>query len=128
VPPPGYTPYAQTPRPPAGPSNGHATVSLIVSGGSLALLLFTAGIVSPITLIASIVGTILGHKGKTDVDQGKTTRSRDEAVAGFWMGIAGIVLSVLALIAWIAVIVIAIAVDDSNSGWDEFHRQLELQQ
>jgi uncharacterized membrane protein len=125
-PPPGYIPHPTGIQPQSQPSNGYAVAGMIVSGLSLALLLFTAGIVAPITLIASIVGTVLGHKGKTDVDQGKATQQRDLAVAGFWMGISGIVLSVLAILAWIAVILIAVAADDSNSAY-EFHRQFNWQ-
>jgi heme/copper-type cytochrome/quinol oxidase subunit 2 len=98
---------------------------MIVSGGSLALLIFTAGIVGPITIIASIVGTVLGHKGRDDHRQGKTTQGHDEAVAGFWMGIAGIVLSILAVIAWVAVILFAVYYDDSNSV-HTFHHGFEL--
>jgi uncharacterized membrane protein len=125
-PPPGYLPYNPAGAPAPRPTNGYAVASMVVSGTSLGFLIFTAGLLSPITLIASIIGTVLGHKGKTDVDQGKATQQRDLAVAGFWMGVSGIVLSVLAVIAWIAVIVIAVAADDTHSTY-EFHRQFNWQ-
>ncbi len=108
TPPPGYVPYVpgqQYTPPPAKKPNGNATASLITSGGALGLLIFTAGMFAPITVIASIVGTILGHKAKVRTDEDPTVGQRDEAVAGFWMGIAGIILAVLAIIIWVVVIV-----------------------
>jgi uncharacterized membrane protein len=125
-PPPGYVLHPTGAQLQSKPSNGYAVAGMIVSGLSIALLVFTAGVFAPITLVASIVGTVLGHKGKTDVDQGKSTEQRDLAVAGFWMGISGIILSVLAILVWVAIILIAIAADDSNSAV-EFHRQFDWQ-
>lgn len=100
--------------------NSAAVSSIIVSCSSLAFLLFTAGIAAPLTLIASSVSIFLGHKGKTDFDEGKADSNRDVAIAGFWTGITGVVLSVIALIAWVLVIALAIA-SDPNSGVDTFH-------
>ncbi len=110
--------YGQFQQPPRK-GNGSAVGSLIVTCSSLAFLFFTAGIAAPLTLIASSVGIFLGHKGKADFDSGKADSQRDVAIAGFWTGITGVVLSVLALIAWVVLIVIAIAADDSGStsGW-----------
>ncbi len=122
-PPPGqYGYYPQAPHPPQ-PTNGYAVASIITSSLSLAVLIFTAGLLSPITGIASVVGAVLGHKGKDDVDKGRAVQQRDLAVAGLWTGVAGIILSVLALLAWIALIVLAVIYDDSNSSFD-FHREL----
>ncbi len=122
-PPPGqYGYYPYQPHPPQ-PTNAYAVASIITSSLSLAILIFTAGLLSPITGIASVVGAVLGHKGKDDVDKGRAVQQRDLAVAGLWTGVAGIVLSTLALLAWIAVIVLAIVYDDTNSSFD-FHREL----
>lgn len=116
-PPPGYVAYYPAHPAPPKESNGNATASLIVSGGALGLLIFTVGVLAPITLIASIVGTILGHKGKTAAEQNPAMGQRDEAVAGFWMGIAGIVLAALAIIALIVLIVLLVAYGDSTN-WE----------
>jgi heme/copper-type cytochrome/quinol oxidase subunit 2 len=107
----------------APPSNNAAVASIIIACSSIGTLLFTAGVLAPFTLIASGVATYLGHKGKNDVDQGKTPVQRDLAVGGFWTGIGGIVLSVLAIIAWIVIIALIIAADESGSfTYDEnFH-------
>lgn len=124
-PPPGYVPYYPAQPEAATPkeSNGNATASLIVSGGSLALLVFTVGVLAPITLIASIVGTVLGHKGKTAAEKNPAMGQKDEAVAGFWMGIAGIILAVLAIIVMIVLIVVLVAYGESTE-WDfeDHHR------
>lgn len=129
-PPPGYVAYypAQPGQPvqPVTPkkSNGNATASLIVSGGALALLIFTVGILAPITVIASIVGTVLGHKGKSAADHDPELGQRDEAVAGFWMGIAGIVLAVFAIIALVVLIVVLASVDEVSDSSDFHHPYL----
>ncbi|MBJ7355312.1 MAG: DUF4190 domain-containing protein [Thermoleophilaceae bacterium] len=118
APPPGYVAYYPA-QPGVGhkESNGNATASLIVSGGALGLLIFTVGVLAPLTLIASIVGTVLGHKGKKAAEQNPAMGQKDEAVAGFWMGIAGIVLAALAVIAMIVLIVLLVAYGESNN-WD----------
>lgn len=119
-PPPGYVAYYPAHPAPAKKSNGNATASLIVSGSALALLIFTVGVLAPITVIASIVGTILGHKAKAAADHDPELGQRDEAVAGFWMGIAGIVLAVLAIIALVVLIVVLASVDEGVTS-TEFH-------
>jgi hypothetical protein len=105
APPPGYLPYYPGQQIPSRKPNGNATASLITSGGALALLIFTAGILAPMTAVASVVGTVLGHKAKVRTDEDPEVGQRDEAIAGFWMGIAGIVLAVIAIIVWVIVIV-----------------------
>lgn len=93
-----YQPYY------AGPDNGLATASLVTAVIALALLVFTAGWSAPISVIASAISIFLGHKGKKAVDEGRTRKNRDVAVAGFWTGIAGVVLSILAAAFWLVFI------------------------
>lgn len=85
----------------SGPDNGLANASLITAIISIAALVFTAGFSAPLSLIASIVAIVLGHKGKKAVDEGRTRKSRDVAVGGFWTGIAGVVLSIIGIAAWV---------------------------
>lgn len=107
----------------AKPSNNSAVASIIVACSSIGVLIITAGILAPLTLIASGIATFLGHKGKTDVDQGKTPVQRDLAVGGFWTGIGGIVLSILAIVAWVVIAALIVAADDSgtfhNGDWPD---------
>ncbi|MGK2878098.1 MAG: hypothetical protein ACSLFF_05925 [Solirubrobacterales bacterium] len=123
TPPPGYTAYYPgQPQQPL-PTNGYAVAGMIVSGTSLGFLFLSAGVLAPLTLLSSIVGTVLGHKGKTDFDQGKAVQQRDVAVAGFWTGIAGIVLAILAIAAWAALIIFLISIDETSSSFD-WHDEL----
>ena len=115
-----YRPIYNNPQP-RPPANNEATASIVVACGSLTLLIITAGILSPITLVASAIAIPLGHKGKENVDQGKTTQNRDIAVAGFWTGIGGVVLSLIAVIAWIVLIVVAM---NSDINWTDGHGQM----
>lgn len=117
APPPGYVAHYPAQAGVPKESNGNATASLIVSGGALALLIFTAGLLAPITTIASIVGTILGHKGKNAAEKNPAMGQKDEAVAGFWMGIAGIVLGALAIIVIVVLLVVFIAYGESHN-WE----------
>lgn len=129
-------PQGQTPPPPPGghytpvyypasaapPSNNSAVASIVVASSSLALLFLSAGLAAPFTAIASTIATFLGHKGREDVDQGKTTVQRDLAVAGFWTGIGGVVLSIMALIIWVALVIFLVGQD---SFWDELEREFD---
>lgn len=121
-PPPGghYTPVYY-PASAAPPSNNAAVASIVVACSSIGLLVLTLGIAAPITTIASTIATFLGHKGREDVDRGKTTVQRDLAVAGFWTGIGGVIVSLIALIIWVALIVY---VAGNEQFWDELDREL----
>lgn len=112
-----YPQYVQKPQ-----GNDSAVASIIVACTSIGFLILSAGLLAPLTLIASGVAIPLGHKGKQNVDQGKTKQNRDIAVAGFWTGIAGVALSLLAIIAWAAVVAIALSSDVTWSDEaGEFH-------
>lgn len=121
-PPPGghYTPIYY-PAGAAPPSNNSAVASIVVACSSLGLLLLTGGLAAPLTAIASTIATFLGHKGREDVDQGKTTVQRDLAVAGFWTGIGGVILSLIALAVWVAVAAFLLSQD---SFWDQLEQEL----
>ena len=80
---------------------------------SVGLLLFSAGLSSIVSVGCSIAAIVLGRKGIKKVEAGETPKSKGLAQASFWIGIAGLVLSVIATLAWIA-IVVAIAVDEDT--------------
>lgn len=104
-----YPHYAYPPR---LPTNNLAVASIITSCCSLGLLLISLGLFAPICAIASVIGTILGHKGKVAVDEGREVQQRDLAIAGFWVGTAGWILSLVAIAAWIVLILVL-----SNLDW-----------
>lgn len=98
---PGYYPYY------TGPDNGLAVASLTVAIIAIVMLFFTAGFSAPVSIVASIIAVVLGLKGKKAVDEGRTRKHRDVALAGFWTGIAGIVLAALAVVAWALIFIFA---------------------
>jgi len=108
----GYSP------PPAEPDNNPAVVGFSLSMAGLGLPFITAGLSSIISLGLSIAGVIYSRKGRQKVAAGETRKHDGLAQAGFWCGIAGIVLSALATLAWIAFIV-ALAVSE------DFRQELE---
>ncbi|MGH2906124.1 MAG: hypothetical protein ACRDKI_05080 [Solirubrobacterales bacterium] len=130
--PPGEQPYwvptdpPPRPNPPAvggppafvqpqqvGPGNDQAVISIVSGSISLGLLFLSGGIASPLTLIASGLAVFFGQRGQDNIRSGKTTEHRDTAVAGFWVGITGVILSTLAILAWLAFLVII----SSSDGW-----------
>ena len=121
-PPPGYgygpPPYGYYAQQPSEPDNGAAIggfVTSLVAGG---LLLLTGGLSGPISLIAAPFGIVYSRKGKRAVDEGKTPRHRGLAQAGFVIGIVTVILSVLAIAAWVGLIVLAANDDDFNREFD----------
>jgi hypothetical protein len=117
APPPGQG--WQAPPPPWGypqpqvPDNNPAIAGFVVSLVSVTLLLFSAGLSSIVSVGCSIAAIVLGRKGVKKVDAGETPKHKSLAQASFWIGVAGLVVAVVATLAWIA-IVIAIAVDEDS--------------
>ncbi|MDQ3647423.1 MAG: hypothetical protein M3433_02340 [Actinomycetota bacterium] len=115
---PPWQPHAAWATGPKEPDNTPAVVgfSLAMVGGGL--LFFFAGLSTIISLGLSIAGIIYSRKGRTRVDEGKTTKHRGLAQAGFIVGIVSTVLSLLATAFWILFVVL-LATDD------EFRRELD---
>ena len=109
----------QAPPPPWGypqpqvPDNNPAIAGFVLSLVSVTLLLFSAGLSSIVSVGCSIAAIVLGRKGVKKVDAGETPKHKGLAQASFWIGVAGLVVAVVATLAWIA-IVIAIAVDEDS--------------
>jgi hypothetical protein len=115
-PPPGYAyPTWGYPQPPV-PDNGSAVAGFVLSLVSGSLLIISAGFSSVISIVCAILGIVYSRKGKRKVDAGETPKHRGLAQAGFIVGWVSLGLSILATIAWIAVLVVAITEDNSDSG------------
>lgn len=112
--------YGQAPwgYAPPQPDNNPAIAGFVLSLVSLGLLVFTIGISSIVSLGCSIAAVVLGRKGVKKVDAGDSPKHKGLAQAGFWLGIAGIVLAALATALWTIVAVAAITDED-------FRRDLE---
>jgi len=87
----------------------------VLSSSAAGLLLFSAGIAAPLTLILGGLGIFYGRRGRRKVDSGETHQHRGLAQAGFIIGIVSVVLSLLAAAGWISLFVF---VDDFNSEFD----------
>ncbi len=59
---------------------------------------------------------VLGHKGIRAVDEGRTRKHRDVAVAGFWTSIAGIAIAALAIAFWALFIAYADTASSADPG------------
>jgi hypothetical protein len=77
------------------PQNSRAVAGMIVGSLSLGLLFFTGGVFFFVSLPASIVAWVLGHRAK------RSDRGRDQANVAVIIGIVGVVLGVIAAIVWI---------------------------
>ena len=104
-PPPGEPPRPASPPPPSGgfgpaaqpPGNGIAVAGFVLGLAALILLLFSIGLLSPLTLVLGVTGFVLGLVGKRRVDRGATARGRGLAIAGLTLGLIAAVLSLLAV-------------------------------
>ena len=108
--PPGYW---QPPRPQQQPPNNEAVAGFTCGIIGVSLLFFTAGLSSIVSLALGIVAIPYARKGKRNVADGRTARHKDLANAGYVIGIITVVLSVIAIIAWVLILTTV----DIN--WDE---------
>jgi hypothetical protein len=109
-------PYAQQ------PGNGQAVAGFFTSIVSGFVWLIFAGISTPLSIPGSIAGMILSRQGKQKVEEGETTKHKELATAGWWIGLAVLVLSVISTIVWVLILVLA-----SNSNSFDNNMKHELQ-
>jgi hypothetical protein len=90
---------------PMEPDNSPGLAGFILSITSIGMLVIFFGLLSPITFCLSIAGLVVSRNGIKKVERGETRKNRDLARWGFWLGVAGIVLSLLAIGGWVALFV-----------------------
>ena len=113
-PPPGYgqpQPWGAPQQP--VPDNGVAVAGFVLSIVWLGLLVISFGLSTIISLGLGIGGVVCSLQGKRRVAAGETPKHGGLAQAGFIIGWVGIGLSILAIVAWIAVIAISAGEDES---------------
>jgi hypothetical protein len=91
---------------------------------ALGLFLVSGGIAFLATIPCSIVGIVVGGRGMKAVDEGRATRHRRYAKAGFVTGIVTLVLSVLWALIFIAAAIFPDQFQDQNGGftaWSALH-------
>ena len=109
-PPPGYWQPQQAPQPPQPPNND-AVAGFTCAIIGVALLFFTGGLSTIVSLILGIVAIPYSRRGKQNVEEGRTPKHMGLASAGFVIGIVTVVLSAIATVAWILILTLA--------DWDE---------
>jgi hypothetical protein len=87
-----------------------------------ALLVFSAGLSSLISVICAALGIGYSRKGKKKVDRGETPKHRGLAQAGFITGIVTLVLALLATAFW-ALMAVLYATDEEFR--QDFENDLE---
>jgi hypothetical protein len=119
-PPPRAQPEAAPGRLGPGPNEGGdnipALAAVFLGPLSIVLVLFTTGGAFFFSLVCAIAAIVLGNIGMRNVDRGRTDKHRSLAHIGRITGIIGAVLSVLALIAFVIVASALDATEDSLSG------------
>jgi hypothetical protein len=94
------------------PDNNQAVTGFILSLVGGGLLFVSAGLSSILSVGLSLAGMILGRQGMKRVDQGETPKHRSLGKAGFWIGLASLILSVIATAIWVAVLIAELADDE----------------
>jgi hypothetical protein len=89
------------------PGNSQAVAGFVLSVVGAGLLVVSIGLSSVISILLAVLGMVFSHKGRANVDEGRTPKHRDLARAGFITGLVTLVLSVLATAAWVAVAIVS---------------------
>jgi hypothetical protein len=87
------------------PDNTPAMTGFVMAVVSLGVLVLFFGVLAPLTLLTSIASVFVSRAGLKKVTRGETTKNKSLARWGFWLGIAGAVLAMVAIATWILVIV-----------------------
>ena len=113
-PPPGY--WQQPPPQPQQPPNNDAVAGFTCGIIGASLLFFTGGLSTVVSLVLGIVAIPYSRKGKRNVDEGRTPKHRSLANAGYVIGIVTVVLSLLAIVAWVLIFTLVDwdEIDDTN--------------
>ena len=124
---PGYPPPVYQPLPPQPPNND-AVAGFTCAVVGAALLFFTAGLSSVISLVLGIVAIPYSRKGKRAIAEGKTRKHKDLATSGYVIGIITIVVSVLATVAWVLIFTLVDwdEIDGSDRSGDPFVSALKI--
>ena len=91
---------------PLEPENKPANRGFALSVSAAGVLVFTAGVLSIVSLPLAIAGWVQGRKGVRMVETGETRRNETLARSAVIVGIVTTILSVLALAAAIAILAI----------------------
>lgn len=116
----GHGSHPPPPPPPPPPSYNSPSQQMGSQGGasSNAIIALVCGILSFIfcPVVLGIIAWIMGKKELSAIDRGESPEAgRSLAKIGMWLGIVNIILSVIGIIIYVAVILIAIIVGSTNN-------------
>jgi hypothetical protein len=112
------------PQPAQGGTNGLAVAGLVLGIVALGLLLLSLGLSFLFTLPLAIGAWVCAAQAKARIRDGRTHAGRGQAQVALWLGIAGVVLSVVAMIVWIVLIASGFSLEDFRQ---DLERELERQ-
>ena len=123
-PPPEYPQQPQQPAPgywqpppaplPQQPPNNDAVAGFTCGIIGASLLFFTGGLSTIVSRVHGLVAIPYSRKGKRNVEEGRTPKHKGLASAGYVIGIVTVLLSIIAIVAWVLIFTTV----DIN--WDEF--------
>jgi hypothetical protein len=99
------------------PDNGQAITGFVFSIVGIGLLVISFGLSSVVSVGCAITGIVCSRNGKRKVERGETPKHKGLAQAGFIVGWVGLVLSILATVAWVLLLSFG-TVDTGGGGSD----------
>lgn len=118
-------PWTQSPAS-SQPDNGSAVAGFTLSLVGGGLLLISFGLSSIVSVVCSALGIFYSKRGRDRVDRGETPKHRGLAQAGYVIGLVSLVLSVLATLAYGALLVVFLSSDEFRREFErEFERELD---
>lgn len=91
---------------PTEAGNTPAVVGFSVAAVAGTLLILSFGVIAPAALPAGVIGSIYSRRGIRRIASGLTRQHGQLATAGFWIGIATVALSLVAIGLWLAFVVV----------------------
>jgi hypothetical protein len=118
---PGRPVFVPAPR---GRPNGLAIAGLVLGITGLALLLLTIGTAFVLTIPCSVAAWLLSARARTRIAVGEAEGGASQAKWGYILGIAGVVLGVVAMVVWIILIGSGFSIEEFR---DNLEQELERQ-
>jgi hypothetical protein len=112
------------PSTPGARPNGLAIAGLVLSITAVVLLLLSAGTLFVLTIPCSIAAWLLSARARTRIAVGEEEGGASQAKWGYILGVAGVVLGVVAMVVWIILIGSGFSIEEFR---DNLEQELERQ-
>lgn len=101
------------------PDNGPAITGFVLAMVSIGLAIFTVGLSSIVSVLCAAFGIYYSRMGKRKADVGDTAKHRGLAQAGLICSIVGLVLAIIATLAWAVFFVLLITNEGFRNDLDD---------